>query len=87
LLLQENDTHYRPISWTDATERIVQNIKTTSRDKTLFYTSGRSSNEAGFLLKLIARQFGTNNVNIDGDVALFTGIAKALFDLAESNPS
>jgi len=38
-------------------------------------------------LKLFARQFGTNNVNIGGDKALFTGIAKALFDLAESNPT
>ena len=38
-------------------------------------------------MKLFARQFGTNNVNIGGDKALFTGIAKALFDLAESNPT
>jgi hypothetical protein len=68
-------------------ERNVQKIKTTSPGKTLFYASGRSSNEAGFLLKLFARQFSTNNVNIGGDIALFTGIAKALFDLAESNPS
>jgi anaerobic selenocysteine-containing dehydrogenase len=87
LLLQENDTYYRSISWTDATERIVQKIKTTSPDKTLLYASGRSSNEAVFLLKLFARQFGKNNVNIGGDIALFTGIAKALFNLAESNPS
>jgi molybdopterin-dependent oxidoreductase alpha subunit len=63
LLLQENDTHYRPISWADATERITQKIKATSPDKTFFYASGRSSNEAGFLLQLFARQFGTNNVN------------------------
>jgi molybdopterin-dependent oxidoreductase alpha subunit len=63
LLMQENDTHYRPISWADATERVVQKIKATSPDKTFFYASGRSSNEAGFLLQLFARQFGTNNVN------------------------
>jgi molybdopterin-dependent oxidoreductase alpha subunit len=63
LLLQENDTHYRPISWPDAIERIVQKIKTTTPEKTFFYASGRSSNEAGFLLQLFARQFGTNNVN------------------------
>ncbi len=63
LLLQENDTHYRPISWADATERIVQKINATSPDKTFFYASGRSSNEAGFMLQLFARQFGTNNVN------------------------
>ena len=63
LLMEENDTHYRPISWADATDRIVQKIKATSPDKTFFYASGRSSNEAGFLLQLFARQFGTNNVN------------------------
>jgi molybdopterin-dependent oxidoreductase alpha subunit len=63
LIMQENDTHYQPISWADATERIVQKIKATSPDKTFFYASGRSSNEAGFLLQLFARQFGTNNVN------------------------
>jgi molybdopterin-dependent oxidoreductase alpha subunit len=63
LLLQENDTHYRPISLADATERIAQKIKATSPDKTFFYASGRSSNEAGFLLQLFARQFGTNNIN------------------------
>jgi molybdopterin-dependent oxidoreductase alpha subunit len=63
LLLQENDTHYRPISWADAMERIVQKIKTSTPEKTFFYASGRSSNEAGFLLQLFARQFGTNNVN------------------------
>ena len=30
---------------------------------TFFYFSGRSSNEAGFLLQLVARLYGTNNVN------------------------
>ncbi len=63
LLLQENDTHYRPISWDEATQRIVKKLKATAPDKTFFYASGRSSNEAGFLLQLFARQFGTNNVN------------------------
>jgi hypothetical protein len=36
---------------------------------------------------LFARQFGTNIVKIGGDVALFDGIAKVLFDLAESHTS
>ena len=67
-------------------ERIVQKIKATSPDKTLFYASGRPSNEAGFLFKLFARQFGTNIVKIGGDLALFNGTAKVLFDLVESNP-
>ena len=32
-------------------------------DETFWYFSGRSSNEAGFLLQLFARLYGTNNVN------------------------
>jgi len=63
LVCEEGDTHYRPINWAEAIERIVQKIKATTPDKTFFYASGRSSNEAGFLLQLFARQFGTNNVN------------------------
>lgn len=31
-------------------------------DEALFYTSGRTSNEAAFLLQLFAREFGTNNL-------------------------
>ena len=63
LICEKNDSHYRPISWSEATQRITEKIKATSPDKTFFYASGRSSNEAGFLLQLFARQFGTNNVN------------------------
>jgi molybdopterin-dependent oxidoreductase alpha subunit len=57
------DTHYRPVSWDDAVARIVGKLKVTRPDETFFYFSGRSSNEAGFLLQLFARQYGTNNVN------------------------
>ncbi len=35
----------------------------TEPDETFWYFSGRSSNEAGFLLQLFARLYGTNNVN------------------------
>ena len=63
LLYEENNTHYRPISWSEAMQRISEKIKATPPSKSFFYASGRSSNEAGFLLQLFARQFGTNNVN------------------------
>ena len=43
--------------------RVVDKLKTTSADRSFFYASGRSSNEAGFLLHLFARIYGTNNVN------------------------
>jgi molybdopterin-dependent oxidoreductase alpha subunit len=58
-----DSTHYRPITWDEAIDRIVGKIKSTPPARTFFYSSGRSSNEAGFLLQLLARVFGTNNVN------------------------
>ena len=57
------DAHYRVITWDDALERCTATLKRTSPDENFFYVSGRSSNEAGFLLQLFARLYGTNNVN------------------------
>ncbi len=63
VICEPNDTHYRPISWNEAIEHTAEKLKATSPDRSFFYASGRSSNEAGFLLQLFARIFGTNNVN------------------------
>jgi molybdopterin-dependent oxidoreductase alpha subunit len=54
---------YTPISWDKALGRIVAKLRATPADETFWYFSGRSSNEAGFLLQLFARLYGTNNVN------------------------
>jgi molybdopterin-dependent oxidoreductase alpha subunit len=54
---------YTPISWDEAIERIAHKLRATPPDETFWYFSGRSSNEAGFLLQLFARLYGTNNVN------------------------
>jgi molybdopterin-dependent oxidoreductase alpha subunit len=54
---------YTPITWDDALGRIIAKLRTTPPDHTFWYFSGRSSNEAGFLLQLFARLYGTNNVN------------------------
>jgi molybdopterin-dependent oxidoreductase alpha subunit len=54
---------YSPISWDEALERVVDKLRVTPPDDTFWYFSGRSSNEAGFLLQLFARLYGTNNVN------------------------
>ena len=54
---------YQPISWDDAFQRISSKLRELSPDETFWYFSGRSSNEAGFLLQLFARLYGTNNVN------------------------
>jgi len=57
------DNHYTTIDWDEALERIAGKLKQTGPDNSFFYFSGRSSNEAGFLLQLFARLYGTNNVN------------------------
>ncbi|MGD9636206.1 MAG: FdhF/YdeP family oxidoreductase [Pirellulales bacterium] len=54
---------YRPISWDEALGRITTKLRATPPNETFWYFSGRSSNEAGFLLQLFARLYGTNNVN------------------------
>jgi molybdopterin-dependent oxidoreductase alpha subunit len=63
LVCVQPEQYYRTISWTEAFERIVGKLKATPADETFWYFSGRSSNEAGFLLQVFARVFGTNNVN------------------------
>jgi molybdopterin-dependent oxidoreductase alpha subunit len=57
------DRSYRPITWDDALDRIAAKMRAITPDDAFFYFSGRSSNEAGFLLQLVARLYGTNNVN------------------------
>ena len=63
MALTDGDTHYRPIEWEDAYRLIAVHLNgLSSPDQALFYTSGRTSNEAAFLYQLFARSFGTNNL-------------------------
>ncbi len=56
-------THYEPISWEDAFALVGSALKgLKSPDEAVFYTSGRTSNEAAFLYQLLARAYGTNNL-------------------------
>src|SRR5262249_7152397 len=57
------DTHFRAITWDEALSRLAERLKRQRPDESFFYASGRSSNEAGFLLQLFARLYGTNYVN------------------------
>ena len=54
---------YRPLGWDEALSLVARRFAASDPDRTFFYTSGRSSNEAGFVLQLMARLYGTNNVN------------------------
>ncbi|UII77938.1 FdhF/YdeP family oxidoreductase [Flagellimonas sp. HMM57] len=62
-ILKPGAVHYEPISWSDAFQVISQHLhRLNSPDEAIFYTSGRSSNEAAFLYGLFSRAFGTNNM-------------------------
>jgi molybdopterin-dependent oxidoreductase alpha subunit len=53
---------YRRIAWDQAFATIGRELRALpSPDHALFYTSGRTSNEAAFLYQLFVREFGTNN--------------------------
>ncbi|WP_317932918.1 FdhF/YdeP family oxidoreductase [Halioxenophilus sp. WMMB6] len=55
--------HFTAIDWPEAITLASERFAASQPQRTFFYSSGRSSNEAGFLLQLLARLYGTNNVN------------------------
>lgn len=53
---------YRPVSWADAFDQIAAVLDALDDpNEAVFYTSGRTSNEAAFLYQLLGRRLGTNN--------------------------
>ncbi|MGW6761400.1 FdhF/YdeP family oxidoreductase [Streptomyces sp. NPDC055008] len=61
--LAEGASHYTPVSWDEAFRIVAEELTALgSPDEAVFYTSGRTSNEAAFLYQLFAREFGTNNL-------------------------
>ncbi len=63
MILNPDSKYYQPISWNDAFDIIADNLLLLDNpDEAIFYTSGRTSNEAAFLWQLLARRFGTNNL-------------------------
>jgi len=63
MVLRRDATHYEPVSWDDAFELLAAELNSLNYpDQAIFYTSGRTSNEAAFLYQLFVRQFGTNNL-------------------------
>jgi len=63
MVLRPGATHYEPIEWDDAFALIAAKLKElSSPDEAIFYTSGRTSNEAAFAYQLLVRSFGTNNL-------------------------
>src|SRR5690606_28917581 len=63
VFLDKGATHYVPVSWERAFSLIAEELAALdSPDEAVFYTSGRTRNEAAFLYQLIARKLGTNNL-------------------------
>jgi molybdopterin-dependent oxidoreductase alpha subunit len=55
--------HYAPVSWDAAFAIIAEHLNAlASPDEAIFYTSGRTSNEAAFAYQLFIRAYGTNNL-------------------------
>ncbi|MFF1412190.1 FdhF/YdeP family oxidoreductase [Streptomyces sp. NPDC058289] len=63
MLMEAGGDRYEPVSWERAFAVIAEELRALdSPDEALFYTSGRTSNEAAFLFQLFVREFGTNNL-------------------------
>lgn len=63
MFLPEGATHYQPISWQDAFEKVGKHLNALDNpDEAVFYTSGRTTNEAAFLYQLFVREYGTANL-------------------------
>jgi molybdopterin-dependent oxidoreductase alpha subunit len=55
--------HYEPITWEAAFDVVARELQAlASPDEAIFYTSGRTSNEAAYVYQLFVRSFGTNNM-------------------------
>ena len=57
------EDHYRPVGWPEAFRIVAEALASSGDpDRAVFYTSGRTSNEAAFVYQLFARMLGTNNL-------------------------
>ncbi|MEN0134578.1 MAG: FdhF/YdeP family oxidoreductase, partial [Rhodococcus sp. (in: high G+C Gram-positive bacteria)] len=63
MIIRPGSDHYEPIGWDDAHTVIADHLRALPHpDEAVFYTSGRTSNEAAFVYQLMIRAFGTNNM-------------------------
>lgn len=63
MYLKEGSSYYEPIEWTGAFKLIANKLNSlSSPNEAIFYTSGRTSNEAAYLYQLFVRMYGTNNL-------------------------
>jgi molybdopterin-dependent oxidoreductase alpha subunit len=58
-----DSNYFKTVDWDWAITHAADKLAAIEPDQSFFYSSGRSSNEAGFLLQLVARLYGTNNIS------------------------
>ncbi|NER82455.1 MAG: FdhF/YdeP family oxidoreductase [Leptolyngbya sp. SIO1D8] len=61
LILRTGQSHYEPLAW-DQVYDLVETAFRQPPQRVASYSSGRSSNEAAFLLQLMLRALGSNNL-------------------------
>jgi len=63
MVRRPGSSRYEPISWGEAVDLVASQLRALpSPNRAIFYTSGRTSNEAAFVYQLFARALGTNNL-------------------------
>lgn len=63
MFLPKGASYYQPVSWPDAFNKVAKHLNSLEHpDEAVFYTSGRTTNEAAFLYQLFVREFGTSNL-------------------------
>ncbi|WP_341215968.1 FdhF/YdeP family oxidoreductase [uncultured Wocania sp.] len=63
MFLAKDATHYQSIPWEEAFNKVGNHLNALNNpDEAVFYTSGRTTNEAAFLYQLFVREFGTANL-------------------------
>ncbi len=62
MIIRAGETHYTPISWSQAFATVAEHVNATTAERCVFYTSGRTANETAFMYQLLARSLGTNNL-------------------------
>jgi molybdopterin-dependent oxidoreductase alpha subunit len=63
MYLPKGELYYKPISWEKAFKLIGDEMRACATPhEAVFYTSGRTSNEAAFMYQLLVRLWGTNNL-------------------------
>ncbi len=63
LYLPDGADRFKVLSWQEAHDLLLAKWQHVQPRHSFFYASGRSSMEAAFLLQLLARQWGANNIN------------------------